>query len=78
MRDGFEAVRDSAVQAVIQAEPYDTLSQSTYDKWKGIDINFDLREVVVPLGVLFFVAATPSIISAKRRYKPLSHLRPLC
>jgi hypothetical protein len=42
----FEAVRDSAVRAVLQAQPYDILSQSTYDKWKEIDINFDPREVV--------------------------------
>ena len=42
----FEAIRDSAVRAVLQAQPYDMLSQSTYDKWKEIDINFDPREVV--------------------------------
>ena len=41
----FEATRDSAVRAVIQAQPYDMLSLTTYDQWKEIDINFDPREV---------------------------------
>jgi hypothetical protein len=42
----FGATRDSAVRAVFQAQPYDMLSLTTYDKWKEIDINFDPREVV--------------------------------
>ena len=41
----FEATRDSAVRAVLQAQPYDMLSLTTYDQWKEIDINFDPREV---------------------------------
>jgi hypothetical protein len=41
----FEATRDSAVRAVFQAQPYDMLSQTTYDQWKEMDINFDPREV---------------------------------
>jgi colicin import membrane protein len=41
----FDATRDSAVRAVIQAQPYDMLSLATYDQWKEIDINFDPREV---------------------------------
>lgn len=41
----FEATRDSAVRAVVQAQPYDMLSLSTYDQWKEMDINFDPREV---------------------------------
>ena len=41
----FEATRDSAVRAVIQAQPYDMLSATTYDMWKEMDINFDPREV---------------------------------
>jgi len=41
----FEATRDSAVRAVLQAQPYDMLSQSTYDQWKELDINFNPREV---------------------------------
>jgi colicin import membrane protein len=41
----FEATRDSAVRAVLQAQPYDMLSQSTYDLWKELDINFNPREV---------------------------------
>ena len=41
----FEATRDSAVRAVIQGQPYDMLSQSTYELWKELDINFNPREV---------------------------------
>ena len=41
----FEATRDSAVRAVLQAQPYDMLSQSTYDLWKELEINFNPREV---------------------------------
>jgi colicin import membrane protein len=41
----FEATRDSAVRAVFQAQPYDMLSQATYDQWKEMDINFNPREV---------------------------------
>lgn len=41
----FEATRDSALRAVFQAQPYDMLSQTTYDQWKEMDINFDPREV---------------------------------
>ena len=41
----FEATRDSAVRALLQAQPYDMLSLTTYDQWKEIDINFDPREV---------------------------------
>ena len=41
----FEATRDSAVRALLQAQPYSMLSLTTYDQWKEIDINFDPREV---------------------------------
>jgi outer membrane biosynthesis protein TonB len=41
----FEATRDSAIRAVLQAQPYDMLSPATYDQWKEMDINFDPREV---------------------------------
>lgn len=41
----FEATRDSAVRAVLQAQPYDMLSLATYDQWKEIDINFDPKDV---------------------------------
>jgi hypothetical protein len=41
----FEATRDSAVRAVLQAQPYDMLSQSTYDLWKDITLSFNPREV---------------------------------
>jgi len=41
----FEATRDSAVRAVLQAQPYDMLSPTTYDLWKEIEINFDPKDV---------------------------------
>ena len=41
----FEATRDSAVRAVLQAQPYDMLSQTTYELWKELDINFNPREI---------------------------------
>jgi hypothetical protein len=41
----FEATRDSAVRAVIQGQPYDMLSQTTYDVWKDITLNFNPRDV---------------------------------
>jgi len=41
----FEATRDSAVRAVLQAQPYDMLSPSTYDLWKDITLTFNPREV---------------------------------
>ena len=41
----FEATRDSAVRAVIQGQPYDMLSPSTYDVWKDITLNFNPRDV---------------------------------
>ena len=41
----YEATRDSAVRAVLQAQPYDMLSPVTYDLWKEMDINFNPREV---------------------------------
>ena len=44
----FEATRNSAVHAIFQAQPYDMLSLTTYDRWKEIDINFDPREVYAP------------------------------
>jgi DNA primase len=41
-----EATRDSAVRAVLQAQPYDMLSPATYDLWKQMDINFNPRDVL--------------------------------
>jgi outer membrane biosynthesis protein TonB len=41
----FDATRDSAMRAVIQGQPYDMLSLTTYDQWKEIDINFDPKDV---------------------------------
>jgi hypothetical protein len=41
----FEATRDSAVRALLQAQPYSMLSLTTYDQWKEIDIDYDPREV---------------------------------
>jgi hypothetical protein len=40
----FQATRDSAVRAVVQSQPYDMLSPSTYEAWKVVEINFDPRE----------------------------------
>jgi hypothetical protein len=39
----YDAVRDSALRAAVNAQPYDLLDQGTYDAWKEIDINFDPR-----------------------------------
>jgi len=41
----FEATRDSAVRAVIHGQPYDMLSQTTYDVWRDITLNFNPRDV---------------------------------
>jgi colicin import membrane protein len=41
----FEATRDSAMRAVLQAQPYDMLSPATYDLWKDITLTFNPREV---------------------------------
>ena len=44
----FEATRDSAIQAVIQGQPYNMLSSSTYDVWKEMTLNFNPRDVYMP------------------------------
>ncbi len=41
----FEAVHASALRALLEAQPYDMLSDASYDAWKEIDINFDPREI---------------------------------
>lgn len=41
----YDATRESAVRAVIEAQPYDMLSLSTYDMWKDITVNFNPRDV---------------------------------
>jgi uncharacterized protein YecT (DUF1311 family) len=49
----FAAARDSALQAVIKAQPYDMLLDANYGAWKEIEFSFDPREVaqivVIPL-----------------------------
>jgi len=36
----FEAMRDSAIRAVVQAQPYDMLREEHYQAWKEIDLTF--------------------------------------
>lgn len=36
----FEAMRDSAVRAVVEAQPYDMLRTDHYQAWKEIDLTF--------------------------------------
>jgi uncharacterized protein YecT (DUF1311 family) len=40
----FAATRESAVRAIVQAQPFDMLSPATYDAWKEIEVNFAPRE----------------------------------
>ena len=39
----FEAVRDSAVRAVMVSQPFNMLRRETYETWREIDIDFDER-----------------------------------
>jgi outer membrane biosynthesis protein TonB len=41
----FMAAREAAVRALLQGQPFDMLSPSTYEDWKEIDIMFDPREM---------------------------------
>jgi outer membrane biosynthesis protein TonB len=41
----FHVARESAVRAVFRGQPYDMLSQATYEAWKDIEITFDPREM---------------------------------
>jgi uncharacterized protein YecT (DUF1311 family) len=45
----FDAVRDSAVRAIVQAQPYDMLAPSRYEDWKEIEINFDTHDALAGL-----------------------------
>jgi len=40
----FEATRDSIMRALLQAQPYDMLSLTTYEVWKDMDINFNPKD----------------------------------
>jgi hypothetical protein len=40
----YEAVANSAKRAVLQAQPFDMLSPTTYDTWNDIEVTFDPRE----------------------------------
>jgi colicin import membrane protein len=41
----FNAMRDSAVRAVLVGQPYTMLRPDHYDMWKEIDFTFDTREM---------------------------------
>lgn len=41
----FNAMRDSAVRAVLVGQPYTMLRPENYDIWKEIDFTFDTREM---------------------------------
>ena len=45
----FDAVRDSAVRAIVQAQPYDMLAPSRYEDWKEIEIKFDTHDALAGL-----------------------------
>ena len=66
----FEATRDSAIQAVIQAQPYGMLSPSTYDVWKEMTLNFNPRDVFVPEPSETSTPAPPKAPPEDRAYYP--------
>ncbi len=41
----FNAIRDTAVRAVLIGQPYTMLRPEHYDKWKEIDFVFDTKEM---------------------------------
>ncbi len=41
----FEAMRDSAVRAVLIGQPYKMLRPEHYDQWKEIDFTFDTKQM---------------------------------
>jgi hypothetical protein len=41
----FNAIRDSAVRAVLVGQPYTMLRPDHYDIWKEIDFVFDTKEM---------------------------------
>jgi outer membrane biosynthesis protein TonB len=43
--DRFNAMRDSAVRAVLVGQPYTMLKPEHYDNWKEIDFVFDTKEM---------------------------------
>jgi hypothetical protein len=58
----FGATRDSAIQAIIKAQPYDMLQDASYDAWKEIEFTFDPREAAHPA-----TGAAPPPASAPQR-----------
>jgi uncharacterized protein YecT (DUF1311 family) len=45
----FDEVRDSAVRAIVQAQPYDMLAPSRYEDWKEVEIKFDTHDALAGL-----------------------------
>jgi colicin import membrane protein len=41
----FDSVRDSAVRAVFQGQPFDMLKPEHYNEWKDIEVTFDPRDM---------------------------------
>ena len=41
----YNAMRDSAVRAVLVGQPYTMLRPDHYDSWKEIDFTFDTKEM---------------------------------
>jgi len=42
----FMASRDSAMRAVLRAQPFDMLKPENYEQWKELEINFDPRDMI--------------------------------
>jgi outer membrane biosynthesis protein TonB len=42
----FMASRDSALRAVLRAQPFDMLKVENYEQWKDLEINFDPRDMI--------------------------------
>ena len=58
----FAATRDSAIRAVVAAQPYEMLQDSSYEAWKEMELNFDPREAAHPA-----TGAAPPPASAPQR-----------
>jgi len=42
----FMASRDSALRAVLRAQPFDMLKPEHYEQWRDLEINFDPRDMI--------------------------------
>jgi len=42
----FMASRDSALRAVLRAQPFTMLKPENYEQWKDLEINFDPRDMI--------------------------------